>query len=267
MGNIVNCYLARFKASLQIDSNIKESVAQELYTHLKEKSEELKEKGFSEEEADRLAVQALGSPELIARQIYETHAQGSWQEALLAALPHFTVALLFALYYWQNTFCLSVLLMAIVGMAVYGWHRDKPIWFFPWLGYYLFPILVSSILLVYFSPQIGWIATITYVPLALFVVIYIVEQTMKRDELYALLMLSLLPVAFGWLLSPGVGDKFIRSDIAMVQLEAKIPWIVVTFVVLAMATVAFVRLKQRQHKIAVLLIPLIAILFSVALTE
>ena len=69
MDNILGSYLARFKASLQIDSNVKESVVQELYTHLKDKSQELKGKGFSEEEADKFAVKALGSPELVARQI------------------------------------------------------------------------------------------------------------------------------------------------------------------------------------------------------
>ena len=120
MDNVLGSYLNRFKTSLQIDSNVKESVAQELYTHLKDKSMELRGKGFSEEEANKFAVQALGSPELVARQIYETHAQGSWQAALLAALPHFVIALLFVSYYWQNTLCLSLLLMAIVGVAIYG---------------------------------------------------------------------------------------------------------------------------------------------------
>lgn len=267
MGNIVSSYLTRFKASLRIDSNVRESIAEEVYAHLKDKSQELKEKGFSEEEADKLAVQALGSPELIAQQIYETHAQGSWQEALLAALPHFMVALLFASYYWQNTFCISLLMIAIVGVAIYGWHQNKPVWFFPWLGYYLLPIVVSGILLVHLSSGWGWIATFTYVLMVLVIIIYIVEQTVRRDEVYALLMLSPLPVMFGWLLALGMLGGLMRSDVAMARLQINVPWITVTFLVLAMATVVSFRLKQRQHKIAVLSILPVTILLSVALVS
>ncbi|MDY7018597.1 MAG: permease prefix domain 1-containing protein [Chloroflexota bacterium] len=260
MESVLGSYLTTFKASLQIDSYVKESVAQELYTHLKDKSQELKGKGFSEEEADKFAVKSLGSPELVARQIYETHAQGSWQDAFLAALPHLIIALFFASYYWQNTTYLSVLLVTIVSVAIYGWHQNKPLWFFPWLGYYLLPVVVSGILLVYLSKGWGLVAMFVYVPLALFVVIYMVQQTVRRDGIYALLMLSPLPIMFGWLLSLGRVDEFISSDTVTVQLGAKAPWITVTFFALALATVAFVRLKQRRHKIAVLLIPSIAIL-------
>jgi len=265
MDNVVSSYLARFKASLHIDSNIKEGIAQEVYTHLKDKIQELKKEGFSEDEADKLAVQALGSPELIAQQIYETHAQGSWQEALLAALPHFIVALLFASYYWQNRFCISILLMTIVGVAIYGWHQNKPVWFFPWLGYYLLPIVFSGLLLIHFSEGWGWIAALIYISLALVIIIYIVEQTVRRDGVYALLMLSPLPVMFGWLLSLGMLGGLMRSDIAMARLETNVPWITVTFLALAIATVVSLRLKQRQHKIAVLLVFPLTILLSVAL--
>jgi len=68
----INHYLNRFKSSLHIDQTIKDGVAEELYTHLEEKTQELEEKGLSKEEASKIAVQSLGSPELIAEQIYET---------------------------------------------------------------------------------------------------------------------------------------------------------------------------------------------------
>ena len=108
----------------------------------------------------------------------------------MAALPHLIIALFFASYYWQNTFCISILLMAIVGVAIYGWHQNKPVWFFPWLGYYLLPIVFSGILLVHLSKGWGWIATLIYVMLALVIIIYMVKQSVRRDEVYALLMLS-----------------------------------------------------------------------------
>jgi hypothetical protein len=147
MMSSISHYLNRFKDCLHIDQTIRDGVAEELYTHLEEKTQELEENGLSREEAGKIAVQSLGSPELIAQQIYETHAQGSWKEALFSALPHLLVALLFTSYYWQNIIYASIILASTVGIAIYGWHRGKPIWLFPWLGYYLMPVVITGILL------------------------------------------------------------------------------------------------------------------------
>ncbi len=261
MSNSISHYLNSFKACLKIDSAVKDNVAQELCTHLEDKSQELKESGLSEEEAGKVATQVLGPPELIAQQIYEVHAQGSWQEALFAALPHFLVALLFASYYWQNIICLSITLLAIVGITIYGWHCDKPIWLFPWLGYYLLPVIVTGILLIYLSKGWSWIAVLIYIPLALFAIIHMVKQTARRDWLYASLMLAPMPIMFGWLLSLGTGSEFLTNNIEVAQLQTKVPWIVVSFLALAVATVAFIRFTQRRCKtIALLTPPIIALI-------
>ena len=269
MGNSISHYLNSFKACLKIDSAIKDSVAQELYTHFEDRIQELKEKGVSKEEADKIATQALGPPELVAQQVYETHAQGSWQEALFTALPHFLVALLFASYYWQNVFCVSIILMATVGIAIYGWHKGKPIWLFPWLGYYLLPVIVTGILLIYLPQGWGWVvAALIYIPLALAVIIYIVMQTARRDWLYASLMLAPIPVIFSWLLALGVGNEFFLTDTAWrAELQTKIPWIVISFLTLAAASISFIRIKPRRYRIIGLLIPPIAISVSVALVN
>ncbi|MDH4067889.1 MAG: permease prefix domain 1-containing protein, partial [Dehalococcoidia bacterium] len=208
----ISHYLNRFKASLHIDQTIRDGVAQELYTHLQEKTQELEEKGLSREEASKIAVQSLGSPELIAKQIYETHAQGSWKEALLSASPHLLVALLFTSYYWQNIVYPSIILALTVGIAVYGWRRGKPIWLFPWLGYYLLPVLVSGILLLSLPEGWGWIAALIYIPAALFVFVHIVRQTARRDWLYASLMLAPMLVTFTWFSSLGKGNEILASD-------------------------------------------------------
>ncbi|HUV45824.1 MAG TPA: permease prefix domain 1-containing protein, partial [Dehalococcoidia bacterium] len=186
----ISHYLNRFKACLKIDQTIRDGVAEELYTHLEDKRQELEEKGLSREEASKIAVQSLGSPELIAQQIYETHAQGSWKEALFSALPHFLVALLFTSYYWQNIVYVSIIVALTVSIAVYGWQRGKPVWLFPWLGYYLMPVVITGILLLSLPQGWGWIAALIYIPLALFVFIHIVRQTARRDWLYASLMLA-----------------------------------------------------------------------------
>jgi len=258
----ISHYLNRFKASLQIDQTIRDGVAQELYTHLEEKTQELEEEGLSREEASKIAVQSLGSPELIAEQMYETHAQGSWKEALFSALPHLLVALLFTSYYWQNIVYVSVILALTVGIAIYGWRRGKPIWLFPWLGYYLMPVVISGILLLSLPEGWSWIAALIYIPLVLFVFIHIVRQTARRDWLYASLMIAPMLVTFAWFSSLGRGNELLASDWAA-RLQANALWIVISFVALAAATVAFIRLKPRRYKIISLLIPPLVVLFAV----
>lgn len=262
----LNDYLDHFKANLKIDSAIKDSVVQELHTHLEDKSQELKENGISEDEANNLATLSLGSPDLIAHEIYEAHAQGSWQEAFFAALPHFLVALLFASYYWQNTFCLSIILVATVGTAIYGWYHNKPLWLFPWLGYYLLPVIFSGILLISLPKGWSWVAALVYIPLALFVLIYIMRQTARRDWLYAPLMLAPVLVVFSWLSFSGIEKDVLTSNLWIAKLQPKIPWIVISFLVLAAATVTFIRIKQRWCKTIALLIPPIIILALILVT-
>jgi len=262
----VSHYLNRFKACLQIDQTIRDGVAEELYTHLQDKSRELEENGLSREEASKIAVQSLGSPELIAEQIYETHAQGSWKEALFSALPHFLVALLFTSYYWQNIVYVSIILALTVGIAIYGWRRGKPIWLFPWLGYYLMPVVITGILLLSLPHGWGWIAALIYIPLALFVFIHIVRQTARRDWLYASLMLAPMLVTFSWFSSLGTGNELLAND-WIARLQANALWIVISFIALAGATIAFIRLKPRRYKILSLLIPPLVILFSVTMAS
>jgi len=262
MVNHASHYLNRFKASLKIDQKIRDGAAAELYAHLEDKTRELEEKGLSREEASKAAIRSLGSPELIAEQMYETHAQGSWKEAIFSALPHLLVALLFASYYWRNITCVSLTLALTVAMAIYGWQRGKPIWLFPWLGYYLMPVVVTAILLLSLPEGWGWIAALIYIPMVLFVFIHIVRQTARRDWLYASLMLAPMLVTFTWLSSLGRGNQLLASDWA-VRLQTNAVWIVVSFVALAAATVAFIRLKPRKYKIIALLIPPLVILFAV----
>jgi len=262
MVSSISHYLHRFKASLKIDHTIRDGVAAELRAHLEDRTRELEENGLSKEEATKIAVQSLGSPELIAEQIYETHAQGSWKDAIFSASPHLLVALLFTSYYWQNVIYASIILALTVGIAIYGWRQGKPIWLFPWLGYYFMPVVVSGILLLSLPEGWGWIAALIYIPLVLFVFIYIMRQTARRDWLYASLMLAPMLVTFAWFSSLGKGNELLASDWAA-RLQTNALWIVISFVALAAATVAFIRLKPRRYKIISLLIPPLVVLFAV----
>ena len=213
MADKVGKYLESFGAYLKIDSVVKSDVTEEVRAHLEDKSHELREFGFGEEEAAKAAAESFGSPELVARQLYQVHGQGTWQEAFFAALPHFLVVLLLISYYWQNIACPLLILATIACVVAYGWWHGKPIWLFPWLGYYLLPVILSGILLIDLAQGWAWLATLAYVPLALFAIVCIVKQAAARDWLYVSLIFIPLPVVLGWLLALDAGNGFSTINI------------------------------------------------------
>ena len=129
------------------------------------------------------------------------------------------------------------------------------------------PVVVTGILLLNLPQGWGWIAALIYIPLALFAFIYIVRQTARRDWLYASLMLAPMPVIFGWFFTIGTGSEFLVSDIWIARLQTKAPWIVISFIALAAATIGFIRLKPRRYKIISLFIPPLVILLLVTLAS
>ena len=67
--------------------------------------------------------------------MYEAHSQGTWKQALMAALPHLLFALVFALDWWRGIGWLAIVLGLVLVTAVYGWWHGRPVWSFTWLGY------------------------------------------------------------------------------------------------------------------------------------
>ena len=128
------------------------------------------------------------------------------------------------------------------------------------------PVVVTGILLLSLPQGWGWIAALIYIPLALFVFIHIVRQTARRDWLYASLMLAPMLVTFTWFSSLGTVNELLASD-WMARLHTNALWIVISFIALAGATIAFIRLKPRRYKILSLLIPPLAILLSVTMAS
>jgi hypothetical protein len=105
-------YADKIKSYLRLDTTVESDVVREIRAHLEDKRLELIESGISERQATAMATRVMGSPELVARQIYEVYSQGSWLQAIFAALPHLLVAAFFALHWWQNTFWLFGILIA-----------------------------------------------------------------------------------------------------------------------------------------------------------
>lgn len=182
----------------------------------------------------------------------------------MAALPHFVIALLFALRAWQNITLLSFILVAVIGVVIYGWWHGKPAWLFPWLGYYFIPVIVAGIMLIYLPGGWFWLAAAAYLPLALFVLISVTKQTIDQDWLYVSVMLLPVPILLGWILALGANNNL--YDISR-QLQDRASWIALSFLILSLTVVAFIRVRQRWVKAGTLLTPELLLLVLVAIVS
>jgi hypothetical protein len=256
-------YTDSLKDCLRLEPTIENDVVRELNTHLEDKSHELIESGLSEEEASITAAKLFGSPRIVAKQMYEVYSQGSWRQALFAALPHLLVAALFALHCWQNTIWLLGIIIAVACSVIYGWCHGKPAWLFPWLGYCLSPVIAIGILLIYLPGSWAWLAAIAYIPLALLVIVPVTKQTIRKDWLFASLMLLPVPIVLGWMLALELEDKVMWYQ----QLHELASPIALSFVVLALTVATFIRIRQRRVKVGALLTLEMLILLMMALRD
>jgi hypothetical protein len=254
-------YLARLKINLHIDSRRECELIRELEDHFEDSSDELKNSGLSEEEAANKAMQRLGSPQLIAKQIYEVYSQGSWRQALSCSLPHFLIALLFAMHWWQNTLWIAVTVLVAISSVIYGWSHGKPTWLFTWLGYLLIPVIYAGTLLLWLPSNLIWFAALVYFPATIYILVKIGKQVIKVDWLFLSLALFPLPIVLCWLAALSSEDMIIKYE----QIHEAAPSIATSFAILALAAVTFIRVKPRWIKTSSLLLPEITVLLIVGL--
>ena len=252
MVTVPSHYLDSIRENLRLDRSVESEVIHELETHIEDELQELREAGLSEEEAADTCLKLLGSAKVVARQIYEAHSQGSWSQALLAAMPHMLFGLLFAVNWWRGIGWLLGMLVLVLSMAVYGWWRGKPAWLFPWLGYSLLPVVAAGLLLLYLPEGWSWVAILFYIPLALWLLYSITVQTIKRDWLYTSLMLLPVPTIIGWFMAVEPINKLPGHWLQSIQDFA--PWIGLTSLALALTVATFIRLRKRWLRVSVLVV-------------
>ena len=255
-------YLSSLKDQLRLGSEASEDLIRELRGHLEDKAGELHEAGMSEEEASEIATKLLGSPRIIAQQIYEVYSQGSWKQTIFAVLPHFLTASFFALHWWSSPIWLVVILAVVIGTVIYGWCHNKPTWLFSWLGFLLIPVIVAGFMLLYLPGSWAWIAALVYVPLAIFILVVVAKQILKIDWLFVSLMLLPVSIVVGWVMVLGTGDVFSGDS-----LHEAAAWIALSFAALALAVATFIRVRKRWIKAGALLVCSIMVLIVLALVS
>jgi hypothetical protein len=253
-----------------LDGTSRETVCRELRAHFEDRKREFISWGMSEEAAARNAGRLLGSPKLVAQQITEAYSQGSWRQAMGAAMPHMLVGALMAIRIWQGIGWLSfgvlaLLILFLTTIVFIGWRRGRPTWMFPWLGYYLLPMILAGSLVVTLPDNLGWVLGLVYVPLAMLVLYFIIRQTIREDWLLASLMLMPIPIAVFWVLSLGLNPAS-DADAVGVRLLVEYPRITLTCLALGVTSAIFVRVKKRWVKTTALLAPEVGIIIMLALT-
>ncbi len=243
-------YLETIRQRARLERDTEPGVMSELEAHIADTLDELESAGLSEEEAVRTCLGQMGGPTLIAKQIYEAHSQGTWRQVLLASLPHFIFALVFALSWYQHAGWMSVVLLLTLATATYGWMHGRPRWAFTWFGYMLVPVVAAGILLLYLPRMWSLIGIVVYFSLALWWLFRVVVETTRRDWILVSLSLVQLPVIAGWLMAVMPDFHLTPQTVERVNLLA--PWIGASFLMLALTIGAFVRIRQRGLRVALL---------------
>ncbi|MBN1644297.1 MAG: hypothetical protein JW856_05730 [Dehalococcoidales bacterium] len=261
----LNRYIQNLKMSLCLEPNREKDVIRELEAHVEDECRELQNEGLTEKEALEKCLRLLGPAKLVAHQFYEVHSQGTWRQALLAAMPHLFFALLFVLRWLGGAIWLPVMFAAVLAIGLYGWYHGKPTWLFPWLSYSLLPVAAAGVSLLYLPSGLAWIALLLYIPLGVWLSCFITIKFMRRDWVYSALMLLPIPTFVGWFLVTKQETTFPSFKINFLYDSA--PWTGLTFLILALAVALIIRVKQRWFRITALIIsglvaPMVVILPS-----
>jgi len=248
-------YVAALCGSIRIDSRNRSAIDRELLGHLEDHASDLRRRGLSDEEARRQAMESFGNPKSIARDLYVVHSQGTWKDAFLTSLPHLLVAMLLTAYFADSAACaIALILVAAIGI-LQAVSKRAPSWSFSWLGYCLIPIVLVALMLL--DATRWWtIVGTAYIPCAVLVVVYVVKETASRDLLYVTLMLAPWSIIMAWMIGMhsfvDVGTGYFNSE----QLHYYARELVASFVVLAISSFIFARLRPRWGKVLALVLPL-----------
>ena len=271
----ISSYLDEVRIHLHLDPRTEQRVINELYSHFQEKVADLEEEGMQEEEAARAALASFGDARFIARLMYEAYSGGSWTEALISCQPHLIVSALFATHIWRSPVLLGAVFATIAVIAILGWRNGSPNWLYSWMSYAVLPLLILSYYsldpvastVAYFfngrgTPASFWhlAALALLFAFTLWLIASMAVVVARRDLILLSLMLLPIPVLVLWIMTETQFAGFLPK--ALISLESGFSrWdgaMAVFFLLLGIASAAFVRVRVRAIKVtAVILVGII----------
>ena len=212
----VKTYLGSLARRLHLDPRDEREIILELQSHLEDKAAELESEGLDREAAMARATEEMGQPDAVANGMYAVHSTGVWRDVVLAMVPHFLLASLFALHLWSEYFLVAILLIGIAFVTWRNWRGGTPSpWSYSWMGYTLAAPALSWLLSLITLSYGAWTLVTTgqlpfnvvffflligYVPFSMWIVLNVVSKVARRDWL--LVSLTALPFPFltSWVL-------------------------------------------------------------------
>ncbi|OGO08815.1 MAG: hypothetical protein A2Y61_06880 [Chloroflexi bacterium RBG_13_60_13] len=261
------------RRQLKLAPSAEREILCELYTHFEDRAEELEASGLSEEEAAATAAREFGSLTAVVGELNEVHGGSTWPETLLAAFPHISFALLFALHQWSSVGWLTVIVLSVIGVVVQGWRRGRPTWFFTWLGYALIPLLAVGLIIMDQALDRGataaawwlWAATAAYFGAVGVLFAVIMAQILKRDWLLGSLTILPFLAVIGWFFTAQWRDRLLQNGTGALQGLGL--WIALSLLTLAGIVILFTQLRKRWLKVAVLLVAGLVVLMLMTLSS
>lgn len=259
-------YLNTLAHQLRLSPAEERDITLELQAHLEDKAAELEDQGFDRETALCMAIQEVGDPGTVARRMYEVHSPGVWRDVLLATLPHFLLASLFALHLWSHYFLVAMLLIAISFVTWKNWRAGTPSkWSYSWMGYTLAAPALSWLLSLITLGYGCWtlvttgqlpfnvflfILLVGYVPFSMWIVVSVVFKVVGRDWLLASLTALPFPFLTSWVLFLNwQGGLWTEHGERMQENDTDRAFI---FLALAVTTAVFLRVGPRMVQIGLL---------------
>ena len=262
----VKNYLHAMTRKLHLESSEKYEILKELEGHVEDKAAELQLKGLDHETAMTRAVEEMGSLNTVARRLHEIHSPGLWRDAMLATLPHFLLAALFALHLWSHYFLVALSLIAIAFVTWRNWRAGSPSkWSYSWMGYSLAAPALSWLLSLITIGYGAWTLITTgqlpfnvvlfflligYVPFSMWIMASVLFKMVKRDWLLASLTALPFPFLTSWILFLNwQGGLWSNHAERMQDTDTDRAFI---FVAMAITTAIFLKLGPRLLRIGLL---------------
>ena len=262
----VTSYLKALGERLHLDPREERDIILELETHLEDSASDLESQGVDHEAAVATAVEQMGTPKSVANRMYAVHSTGVWRDVLLATVPHFLLAALFALHLWSQYFLVSLVLIGMAFVTWRNWRAGSPSkWSYSWMGYTLAAPVLSWLLALITLAYGAWTLVTTgqlpfnvvlfflligYVPFSMWIVVNVIFKVARRDWL--LVSLTALPFPFltSWVLflnwQGGLwsdhAERMQESDTARAFI----------FLALAVTTAVFLKVGPRLIRIGLL---------------
>ena len=259
-------YLHSVARQLRLEPGEEREITLELGAHLEDKAAELEAQGMDRETALYLAIKEAGDPRTVARRMYAVHSRGVWWDVLLATLPHFLLASLFALHLWSHYFLVALVLIVFSFVTWKNWRAGSPSkWSYSWLGYTLAAPALSWLLSLITLGYGAWtlvttgelpfnvflfVLLIGYVPFSMWILASVVSKVVRRDWLLASLTALPFPFLTSWVLFLNwQGGLWSEHGERMQESDTDRAFI---FLALAVTTAVFLRVGPRLVRIGLL---------------